>query len=495
MTRTVAAIRFEQWLSDWDKVAFDETAQRSKPSPSILLFSMKANELRALSEPFRRERDPEAGAGLGIQRNLDEDRADLIRDYVRYGYPYSEMSLGRRQKYDLDDLRKPGWLPTAIIVNIMEAGDERRGRKLANADVVRVRESDTSPVATIELPDGFDPEGGWAPSELPPIEIIDGQHRLFAFDPRGKLPGNFELPVVAFCGLDLSWQAYLFWTINISPKRINKSHAFDLYPLLRTQDWLEKFDEAAVYREARAQEIVEFLFRHEESVWRGRVNMLGQGRERGRVSQAGWIRALLGTFLSPRRGLFGSNVAGAQPLAWTRAQQAAFLILVWAEFAKAVTETRSEWAASLRLNDRGSDEYGGDATLYGQYTLLNQEQGMRGVLTAYNDFFFRNAGRLELCDWTFPNSGGPDTAIEQVTEALRSLDLTQVPECARALGDRLAKFDWRSSDAPGLEDAEKRVKQAYRGSSGYGVIRADIARFLAGQDGIVGETFVAEGET
>jgi len=150
---------------------------------------------------------------------------------------------------------------------------------------------------------------------LPPIEIIDGQHRLYAFESAGKLPGDFELPVVAFHGLDLGWQAYLFWTINISPKRINRSHAFDLYPLLRTQDWLEKFDEAIVYREARAQELVEFLYKHEKSVWHGRINMLGEGRERGRVSQSGWIRALLGTFFSPRYGLFGSNLGTSQPLA------------------------------------------------------------------------------------------------------------------------------------------------------------------------------------
>jgi hypothetical protein len=46
--------------------------------------------------------------------------------------------------------------------------------------------------------------------------------------------------LVAFHGLDLSWQAYLFWTINIKPKRINPSLAFDLYPLLRSENWLDK---------------------------------------------------------------------------------------------------------------------------------------------------------------------------------------------------------------------------------------------------------------
>ena len=65
----------------------------------------------------------------------------------------------------------------------------------------------------------------WRPSGMPPLEVIDGQHRLWAFDSADE---DFELPVVAFHGLDISWQAYLFWTINIKPKRINPSLAFDL---------------------------------------------------------------------------------------------------------------------------------------------------------------------------------------------------------------------------------------------------------------------------
>ena len=65
-----------------------------------------------------------------------------------------------------------------------------------------------------------------------------GQHRLLSFDDDiNRYPG-YEIPVVAFVGLDRSWQAYLFYTINIKPKRINTSLAFDLYPLLRTEQCL-----------------------------------------------------------------------------------------------------------------------------------------------------------------------------------------------------------------------------------------------------------------
>ena len=81
--------------------------------------------------------------------------------------------------------------------------------------------------------------------------------------------------MVAFHSLDISWQAYLFYTINIKPKKINRSLAFDLYPLLRTEDWLETAEGAAIYRETRAQEITEILWSHPASPWRAKINMLG----------------------------------------------------------------------------------------------------------------------------------------------------------------------------------------------------------------------------
>src|SRR5690606_26782999 len=134
------------------------------------------------------------------------------------------------------------------------------------ADALEVRDNNGS--ADIILPAGIE-QSDWEPTSLPPIENIDGQHRLFAFDEMSGLPDDFELPVVAFQSLDIGWQAYLFWSINVSPKKINPSHAYDLFPLLRTQDWLERVSAVHVYREARAQELVDILFRHEQSPWKG----------------------------------------------------------------------------------------------------------------------------------------------------------------------------------------------------------------------------------
>ena len=124
----------------------------------------------------------------------------------------------------------------------------------------------------------------WEPKIIPPFEVIDGQHRLWSFH-RNDDP-SFELPVVAFHGLDISWQAYLFWTINIKPKRINPSLAFDLYPLLRAEDWLDRAEGHSVYRETRSQELTEALWSNEDSPWYDRINMLGEKKNKW-VTQLG----------------------------------------------------------------------------------------------------------------------------------------------------------------------------------------------------------------
>ena len=204
-------------------------------------------------------------------------------------------------------LRKPGWLPTAIIVNILPVGAERNGKTIGASDIATIEGSNGATM--LKLPSAFT-GAGWEPSTIFPIEVIDGQHRLWAFE--GFDPGDdYELPVVAFHALDHSWQAYLFWSVNITPKRINRSLAFDLYPLLRQENWLDKFSGHSIYRETRCQELVECLWSHPDSPWHQRINMLGEtaqqlGSEASMATQAAWIRSLMATFVKQWEG---SNVA------------------------------------------------------------------------------------------------------------------------------------------------------------------------------------------
>jgi hypothetical protein len=331
--RKIPTIKVHQWLKAWDSVDFSPGQHRRKPLPHFFLFSLPAAELRSLCGIARRhskDLTPRA-ADLGIQRQLDLERTEEIKRFVEYGYPWSTLSEAKRRSPTYHNLRKPGWLPTAILINILNAGEARQGKKVATQDVVRIDEEANA----IELPySGWSED--WEPAAaFPPFEVIDGQHRLWAFC-NDKDTSGYEVPVVAFHGLDISWQAYLFWTINIQPKRINASLAFDLYPLLRGEDWLDSDEAYSVYRETRSQELTEALWSHPASPWYDRINMLGE-KQVPWVSQSAWIKSLLATLVRPwegRRsrmgGLFGSRLQeDGEVLGWTRAQQAAFLIFGW----------------------------------------------------------------------------------------------------------------------------------------------------------------------
>lgn len=64
MADKVQAIRLKQWLPEWDHFDFDEGHYRRKPDPYVLLFSMPAVQLRALSGVYRRTRNRQGVEGL-----------------------------------------------------------------------------------------------------------------------------------------------------------------------------------------------------------------------------------------------------------------------------------------------------------------------------------------------------------------------------------------------------------------------------------------------
>lgn len=388
------------------------------------------------------------------------------------------MSETKRASGEYNDLRKPGWLPTAVVVNILGTGDERQGRKVQRDEVITVHDTDDFS-ALLALPASFT-GSSWRPSDLPPIEVIDGQHRLWAFDDH-RPKGAFEIPVVAFLGLDISWQAYQFWTINIKPKRINASLAFDLYPLLRTEDWLEKFDGHPIYRETRSQELVQHLWSQPESPWHQRINMLGEsGLDRGMVSQASWIRSLLATFVRSA-GLFGAP-AGGNVLPWSRTQQAAFLIYFGLQVEEAVDGFRGDWAKQIR-KEAGASK-GRDSAFSSHVSLLASDVGIRGLLYVANDLCCLKAEDLALRSWTTDDSTRSDS--DAIAAAVKSLAKTEVGGFLKRLAGDLARFDWRSSAAHGLTPEEVTVKKTLRGSGGYREIRRLLLDHLSRAGGDVG---------
>ena len=389
----IPAIRVRQWLSEWDSYDFDEASRQRKPQPYFYTCSMPAPLLRRLSGVRRRQASGPRAADIGIQRGHDERRSIEIGRFIKAGYPWASLNTDQQSRFP--KLRKPGWLPTAVVANLVSATTERFGIGAAPSDLITIESSGGSLVHLV-LPDGSQ-EPSWEPAEdhLEPIEIIDGQHRLYAFSEDEELDGNFELPVVLFEDLDISWQAYLFWSINVTPKRINPSMAYDLYPLLRTTDWLEHVEGPLTYRETRAQELTEALWSHPESPWRQRIGMLG--RERGKVTQAAFVRSLTLSFVrgwsGSRRtgigGLFGTEQSEERTdvLRWTRAQQAAYLIALWSSLEEAIGKSDEEWSKQLReATPRQETIPEHDPAFAGRYSMLATDQGVRAFSKCVTTF-------------------------------------------------------------------------------------------------------------
>jgi hypothetical protein len=489
-----AAIKVRQWLTEWDKSNFNKKEFQARPAPDFYLFAVPASDLKALTGVYRRSARGGTPRILdpNVQRGHEENRSKTIREFVRFGYPWCDMSETKRELPDYQDLRKPGWLPTAIIVNILMRDDTRNGKRVADDDLITISERNGGTL--LSLPRGFSGIG-WQPKSIYPLEVIDGQHRLWAFEDfdAGK---DFELPVVAFHGLDRGWQAYLFWSINITPKRINRSLAFDLYPLLRQQQWLDKFAGHSIYRETRCQELVESLWSHPLSPWQHRINMLGEtseqlGTRASMVSQAAWIRSLMATFVKQwdgSGGLFGAPRALNEPfLPWNRPMQAAFLIFVGISLRDAINKSSSQWAKHLRR--KGSEdlfEANDDPAFYGKYSLLTTDQGIRGVLAVFNDFCFAQSDRLKLNDWKMEDlyagkkvTSVPATEEEAVSTAVESIDEQPFASFVQTIAKTLSTYDWRTSSTPGLTEDERLRQAVFRGSSGYRELRQQLITHLS----------------
>ena len=480
-TSTIAALRVRQWLPEWDQVHFDPEQNQTEPAPHFYVFSLSAAQLRKLSAIYRRDASDMIARkeDLGIQRRHDPERSAEIRRYVAEGFPRSGLSEAQRKDPTNDGLRKPGWLPTAVVVNILSVGDERNGKKIDAEHAINVVDDPNEMFAALILPADVD-------EALPPIEVIDGQHRLFAFDEDDRNLADFQLPVVAFLGLDISWQAYLFWTINIKPKKINASLAFDLYPLLREQDWLDSGDRILVYRESRAQELTEMLWATPESPWYKRINMLGGPRkESGPVTQAAFVRSLIASMVKPWApsgrqkvgGIFGGTPNQNEGLRWSRVQQGAFLVTAWKLLAEAVARTDSEWAIAAREEEAQLDDFGNaDAAFSGSYSLLATDQGVRGFQHVINDLAYIRQKPLGLANWQDVGEIA-DVSAKNIIEVAQTIP-DGVRNFLTGVADGLATYDWRTSGFPGLTENERLTKAALRGSGGYKELRDQLVAHL-----------------
>ena len=478
-------LRVNQWMNDWDDIDFNPQELRRKPKPYFYTFSIDARLLKRLSDVHARNIDR-----TSPQRKRSDLRVQEISSYIEGGFPWSTLSQEQQKTEEHNSLKMPGLLPTAIILNILSPGEKRNGKQITEQDCLKIDDR-------LHNPEEFDkdkkeifpllniPEhvftDDWDP-DLKPIEIIDGQHRLWAFDETQNFNGNYELPVIAFDNLDRAWQAYLFYTINIKPVRINTSLGFDLYPMLRTQKWLEASQEGILaYRENRAQEIIELLWLYPQSPWHNRINMLGESGG-PTMSQAAFVRTLINSFFRKSKGLYASNLVKEDPqvLNWNRAQQATFLILIWQEIKTSLQNADDlAWAKQIRSKQSDNDS---DTAFTGKDSFLTRDQGVRPLMIFANDFFFtlmdesilslnRFAWNEELDERTVTNE-----SIDRALEIFKNDPAFY--DYVRSFAETIIKVDWRTPSAPFSSDEERRKQLIYRGSGGYSEYYDEIKRIF-----------------
>lgn len=487
--------KVEQWLNEWDEVDFD-LPMRSKPEGHFYMFKMDIRLLKRISDVHRRKTQKARSEEINIQRNLKEDRSIEIKNYVHKGFPLSTLNEKDRLNEDNKILQMPGVLPTAILINIL-GPDQRRGNSTINEDdLVKINNSNENDPKLI-LPDQVFSDA-WNP-ELKPFEIIDGQHRLWAFDETEKIDGTYEVPVVAYYNLDRAWQAYLFYVINIKPKKINTSLGYDLYPLLRTQEWLENSkDGLKVYRETRAQELVEALWNYHESPWYRRISMLGE--ESSNISQNAFIRALSGSYFKKTRksvsGLFGDVLKSKdEELKWVRPQQAAFLILLWDEISNALNKDNTpsgelEWVDMIRKESFSLSSFERelqlDKSFVSKTSNLSRDQGVTGISMFSNDFFYvlANDPEIDFNELEWDN----DIDERQIQESSIDLAINQfishpIHSYIQMFAKEVIKFDWRTSSAEFSDFIQADIQKKYRGSGGYREIYKDLLKvFLSSEN-------------
>lgn len=164
-----------------------------QPLGEFFIAKIKARDLLKISTSSVARYDKE-GNLKGNQRPLDSKRLRAIANYIMS----DEMSF-----------------PTSILI---AANIDQEGKMVENIDSRwNIQRTDLPDVYTLIIPNKV--------SSL----VIDGQHRLNAFNFAEESCKDIELVCSIFIDLPNPYQAYLFATINGNQKRVDKSLALELF--------------------------------------------------------------------------------------------------------------------------------------------------------------------------------------------------------------------------------------------------------------------------
>jgi hypothetical protein len=165
---------------------------------------------------------------------------------------------------------------------------------------------------------------------------------------------------------------------------------------------------------------------------------------------------------------------------WSRPQQAAFLIQLWSSIRDAIAGQPADWANDLREKTPPDDAFENqDPAFSGIHSLLNTDQGVRGVLHASNDVTFVLVNELRLEDWRRDREKDA-TDLDEVSASIHEINVEhrRIREFLTSLSREIAKFDWRSGGTPGLTPPVRNQQLVYRTGTGYREVRRQLLLLL-----------------
>ena len=109
------------------------------------------------------------------------------------------------------------------------------------------------------------------------------------------------------------------------------------------------------------------------------------------------------------------------------------------------------------------------------------------ILFIINDLCYVQSDELKLAELSLaPQSGEYTTEI--VDSAINELKGSKTGKFLKNVCSRLSKFDWRTSDAPGLTDNERILRASFRGSGGYKELRNQLLTHLEKPNDNIGKS-------
>jgi DGQHR domain-containing protein len=228
---SISAIKIQQPIGEFFIAAI----------PSKELCAMARADVRRIKTEQR-----EVEKYLGIQRPLNDERVEEIKEYVR---------------------TKDATFPTAII--------------LAVKAVCAKWDEQSSTLTLAEYKAQRDDEEDIPLDRV--ANILDGQHRLAGLKDYER--DDFVLNVSIFVDADIAEQANVFATVNLAQTKVNKSLVYDLFELAKTRSPQKTCHNVAVALDAQA-----------DSPFAGRVKRLGvatEGRFNETLTQATIVESLL----------------------------------------------------------------------------------------------------------------------------------------------------------------------------------------------------------